>query len=123
MGFITEKDLNKLMTLKPGIARKYRQNNKFNRNNLNYNISINDDQMILFDDKINEPSMQNILQKAKKNIQLKKSEIKTLKKQPNNIRTNQVKIIHRTTLKPPELRFNSKPIQPAKPIIYKKHQI
>eukprot|EP01084_Bolivina_argentea_P004689 8899_1 len=134
MKFIKEDDLNKLMTLKPGIARKYRKNNK-QKNNFNTRFENENDLISFFDyDDINKPSIDNILQKAKKNVQMKTSEMKTLIEvsneilqqplppQPNktdNIIPN-VKIIRRITRKPPELQFmNSKPI-PPKRIIHKK---
>merc|ERR1712130_9840 len=104
MDFIKDDDLDKLMFLKPGIARKYRQNQKENKN-----ISVPP-----------IPSIDNILQKATKNMKTRK--IKTLINASNEmlspfistkpIKGHNMKIIRRTTQKPPELQFHSKPIPP-----------
>ena len=100
MRFIHDKDLNKLMSLKPGVARKYRQQNEQK-----------DDMSVpsMPDDPV-PPFKQNLGSKSKHKFI------------PKPIPAQSIKIVRKTTQKPPELQFYSKPLPPPKPIYANKKE-
>eukprot|EP01084_Bolivina_argentea_P269932 458877_1 len=90
MHYIKERDLDKLMRLKRGVARKYREKTTL---------------APVFEYQIDKPSMDELIKRAKQRIQLKQAKTEPMEKK-------EAKVVRRTTTKPPELQFKSNPKPP-----------